>query len=158
MNFFCFRADRHCAPAAKHTKNRPVRRPGPYNGASERLYPNMEPYRTERLAESLRNELGEILNYELDDPRVTGVTVTEVNLSPDNKKAHVRLAIEGNADQQAACMEAVEKAKGYIKHIVADRLDVFRLPDLYFDPDLAADVRSRVPSLLRRIRRGRARS
>ena len=84
--------------------------------------------------------------------------VTEVNLSPDNKKAHVRLAIEGNADQQAACMEAVEKAKGYIKHIVADRLDVFRLPDLYFDPDLAADVRSRVPSLLRRIRRGRARS
>jgi len=38
----------------------------------------MEPHRSERLAESLRNELDEILNYELNDPRLTTVTVTEV--------------------------------------------------------------------------------
>ncbi len=117
----------------------------------------MEPHRTERLAESLRTELEEILNYELNDPRLTTVTVTEVQLSPDHKKAHIRLAIEGNETAQAACMEALEKAKGYIKALVADRVDIFRLPDLYFDPDLAPAVRSRVPALLRRIRRGRAR-
>lgn len=118
----------------------------------------MEPHRSERLAESLRNELDEILNYELDDPRLTTVTVTEVQLSPDHKKAHIRLAIEGDEAEQAACMEALEKAKGYIKLLTAERVDVFRLPDLYFDPDLAPAVRNRAPALLRRIRRGRARS
>jgi ribosome-binding factor A len=118
----------------------------------------MEPHRSERLAESLRIELDEILNYELDDPRITTVTVTEVLLSPDHKKAHIRLAIEGVAAEQAGCLEAIEKAKGYIKVLVADRVDVFRLPDLYFDPDISPDVRTRAPALLRRIRRGRARS
>jgi len=37
----------------------------------------MEPHRSERLAESLKNELDEILNYELNDPRLTTVNVTE---------------------------------------------------------------------------------
>ena len=118
----------------------------------------MEPYRSERLAESLRIELEEILNYELDDPRVTTINVTEVALSPDHKKAHIRLAIQGEKSEQVSCMEAIEKAKGYIKLLVADRLDIFRLPDLYFDPDLAPGTRDRTQSLLRRIRRGRAKS
>jgi ribosome-binding factor A len=118
----------------------------------------MEGHRSERLAESLRTELGEILNYELDDPRVTTVTVTEVQLSPDHKKAHIRLAIEGDREQQADCMEALEKAKGYIKHVVSERLEIFRLPDLYFDPDMTPGVRTRADALLRRMRRGRARS
>jgi ribosome-binding factor A len=83
--------------------------------------------------------------------------VTEVHLSPDHKKAHVRLAIEGGEEEQAGCLEAIENAKGYIKLLVADRVDVFRMPDLYFDPDIAPGVRSRAPGLLRRIKRGRAR-
>jgi ribosome-binding factor A len=116
----------------------------------------MEPYRSERLAESLRIELDEILNYELDDPRLTTVSVTEVHLSPDHKKAHISLAVQGDAAAQAGCIEAIEKAKGYIKHLIADRLDIFRLPELYFDPDISAGIRERAPALLRRIRRGRA--
>ncbi|MCC6539545.1 MAG: 30S ribosome-binding factor RbfA [Bryobacterales bacterium] len=114
-------------------------------------------HRTERLAESLRVELEEILNYELSDPRVTTVAVTEVQLSPDHKKAHVRLALAGTEAEQAACMEAVENAKGYVKRLVADRIDIFRLPDLYFDPDLDPSVRDKVSSLLRRVKRGRPR-
>ena len=118
----------------------------------------MEPqHRSERLAETLRTELGEILNYELDDPRLTAMTVTDVQIGPDHKKAHIRLAIEGDVAQQAECLEALEKAKGYIKVLVADRLNIFRLPDLYFDPDLDPAVRDRTAALLRRMRRGRAR-
>lgn len=119
----------------------------------------MEPqHRSIRLAESLRSELGEILNYELNDPRITSMTVTEVQMGPDHKKAHIRLAIDGTPDQQVACMEAIEKAKGYIKVLIADRLNIFRLPDLYFDPDVAPAVRDRTAALLRRMKRGRARS
>lgn len=115
-------------------------------------------HRSERLAESLRIELDEILNYELNDPRITSISVTEVQLSPDHKKAHVRLAVAGTEAEQAACLEAVEKAKSYIKQILIDRVDIFRLPDLYFDADIAPATRERALALLRRIKRGRARS
>ena len=47
----------------------------------------MEPHRAERVAEALRSELEEILNYELDDPRMTPVTITEVILTSDGRKA-----------------------------------------------------------------------
>ncbi len=114
-------------------------------------------HRTERLAESLRVEIEEILNYELSDPRVTTVAVTEVQLSPDHKKAHIRLALGGTEAEQAACMQAIEKAKSYVKTLVADRIEIFRLPDLYFDPDLDPSVRDKVASLLRRVKRGRPR-
>jgi len=114
-------------------------------------------HRTERIAESLRVELEEILNYELSDPRITTVAVTEVQLSPCHKKAHIRLALGGTEAEQADCMQAIEKANGYVKTLVADRIDIFRLPDFYFDPDLDPSVRDKVASLLRRVKRGRPR-
>lgn len=113
--------------------------------------------RNERVAESLRNELEEILNYELSDPRIGSVAVTEVLISPDLKKAHVRLAIQGNPEQQEASLEAIENAKGYVRHLIAGRIDLFRTPDLYFDSDLAPNLRGRESALLRRIRKGRPR-
>jgi ribosome-binding factor A len=117
----------------------------------------MEPRRSERLAESLRGELDEIINYELDDRRITTVSVTEVLVSPDHRKAHIRLAVTGSPDEQQNCLQAIEKAKGYIKHLLAERVDIYRLPDLYFDSDLAPGIREKAPALLRRIRKGRPR-
>ena len=115
-------------------------------------------HRHDRLTESLRVELEEILNYELDNPHLTPLAVTEVLLTPDLKKAHVRLAVQGTAEEQAGCLEAIENSKGYIRHILAERLDIFRLPDLRFDSDLPLGLRSKADGLLRRIRKGRPRS
>lgn len=117
----------------------------------------MEPRRSERLAETLRVELEELINYELDDPRVSTVAVTEVLLSPDGKKAHVRMAISGAPDRQKECLEAIEKAKGYLRVQLADRVDVYRMPDLRFDADLSPELRAKAGDLLKRIRKGRPR-
>ncbi|MFN7919810.1 MAG: 30S ribosome-binding factor RbfA [Bryobacteraceae bacterium] len=115
----------------------------------------MDPRRAERLTESIRTELEEILQYELNDPRVAVAAVTDVVLSPDGKKAHVRLALEGDAEVQAATLDAIETAKGFVRHLLADRIDVFRVPDLRFDADIPAEVREKAPHLMRKIRRGR---
>lgn len=117
----------------------------------------MDPRRNERVAESLRNELEEILNYELSDPRVSSVVVTEVLLSPDLKKAHVRLAVKGTPEEQLECLKAFENAKGYIRRLIAGRIELYRTPDLYFDSDLPLDLRGRETALLRRMRKGRPR-
>ena len=117
----------------------------------------MEARRSERVAEALRDELGEIINYELDDPRITPVAVTEVFFPPGARQVHVRLTIAGTAAEQAACLEAIQKACGFIKIQVAERIDMFRMPELKFFADLDPETRRKQSELLRRIRRGRPR-
>lgn len=117
----------------------------------------MDPRRNERVAESLRNELEEILNYELSDPRISSVVVTEVLVAPDLKKAHVRLAVKGTPEEQLDCLKAIENAKGYVRRLVAERVELYRTPDLYFDSDLPLELRGKEGALLRRIRKGRPR-
>jgi ribosome-binding factor A len=117
----------------------------------------MEPHRAERVAEALRSELEEILNYELDDPRMTPVAITEVILTPDGRKARIRLFVQGTAKEADRTLQIIEKAKGYIRHVVAERVDVFRAPDLRFEADLSPDLREKADDLLRRVRKGRPR-
>ena len=47
----------------------------------------MDPHRNERVSESLREELNELISYELSDPRIGDASVTEVLLSPDFRRA-----------------------------------------------------------------------
>lgn len=117
----------------------------------------MEARRSERVAEVLRDELGEIINYELDDPRITAVAVTEVFFPPGARQVHVRLTMQGTAAEQAACLEAIEKARGFIKIQLAERVDMFRMPELKFFADLDPETRRKQSEILRRIRRGRPR-
>ncbi len=117
----------------------------------------MEARRSERVAEALRDELGEIINYELNDPRVTAVAVTQVFFPPGARQVHVRLSIQGTAEEQAACLEAIQKACGFIKIQVSERIDMFRMPELKFFADLDPETRRKQADILRRIRRGRPR-
>ena len=118
----------------------------------------MEARRSERVAEVLRDELGEIINYELNDPRITATAVTEVFFPPGARQVHVRLTMEGTPAEQAACLEAIQKASGFIKIQIAERIDMFRMPELKFFADLDPETRRRQSELLRRIRRGRPRT
>ncbi|MEP7367089.1 MAG: 30S ribosome-binding factor RbfA [Acidobacteriota bacterium] len=117
----------------------------------------MEARRSERVAEVLRDELGEIINYELDDPRITPTAVTEVFFPPGARQVHVRLTMQGTAAEQAACLDAVQKAIGFIKIQLAERIDMFRMPEIKFFADLDPETRRKQGELLRRIRRGRPR-
>jgi ribosome-binding factor A len=117
----------------------------------------MEARRTERVAEVLRDELGEIINYELNDPRITVTAVTEVFFPPGARQVHVRLTMEGTPTEQAACLAAIQKASGFIKIQIAERIDMFRMPEIKFFADLDPETRRKQGEILRRIRRGRPR-
>jgi len=115
----------------------------------------VDPHRHDRVSESVREELEELINYELTDPRVGGATVTEVLISPDYKHAHIRLAMQGNADEQKKTLEGLEHAKAFLKGQLTERLSLFKTPDLHFDADMPAPISAKAPQLLKRIRRGR---
>ena len=115
----------------------------------------MDPHRHERVAESVREELEELIGYELEDPRVGSVSVTEALLSPDFRHAHIRVLLQGTPQEQEQTLAALDHAKQYLKQQLSDRLQLFRTPDLHFEPALPAKLAAKAPQILKRIRRGR---
>jgi ribosome-binding factor A len=113
-------------------------------------------HRTERITEALREELAELVGYEMSDPRVTGVVVTDVVISPDKKVAQVRIGLHGGGDSKAA-LKALEGAKHFLRRELASRLELYRVPDLRFETDVAGELGARMEHLLKRIRKGRPR-
>jgi ribosome-binding factor A len=115
----------------------------------------MDPYRAERVSEALREELSEIIGYEMADPRIGAVTVTGVHVDPGMRHARVQVQVSGGEQEQRESLEALEKARTYLRRQVAARLTLFRVPELHFEPDLPGDALSRMEQLLKRARRGR---
>jgi len=118
----------------------------------------MDPRRSERLSEALREELEELVSYELSDPRIHITGIAEVLISPDARTARVRVITGGDAQSQRETLEALGRARGFIRRVLTHRVDVFRLPELHFEAAMPAEMTGRVPQLLKRIRRGRPRT
>ena len=115
----------------------------------------MDPHRHERVAEHIREELEELMGYELTDPRIGSVSVTEVLLSPDFRRVNIRLSLRGTAEEQAQTLLGLEHAKQFLKHQLTERLQLFRTPELYFEAALPAALAAKAPQILKRIKRGR---
>ncbi len=90
--------------------------------------------RSTRVAELLRETLASILLYKCADPRLQGLTITEVEMSPDLKQAKVFYLVRAgvDADEVAA---ALDKALGFIKQEVGRERILRTMPELIFLPD-----------------------
>jgi len=115
----------------------------------------MDEHRSQRVSEAVREELSELIGFEMDDPRVSSVSVTAAEVSPDMRHAHVRIAVSEGEEKQA--LAALDHAKHFLRHELATRLSLRRIPDLHFSADAHPDADSRIEFLLRRARKGRAR-
>ena len=118
----------------------------------------MDPHRAQRVSESIREELEEIIGFELADPRIGSVTVTEVLVSPDSRRAVIRVSPIGSVAEQETTIEALNHAKSYLKQELTSRLQLYKTPDLHFESALPASLAARAPELLKRIRKGRPKS
>jgi len=113
-------------------------------------------HRTERISEALREELTELVGYELADPRVASATVTGLEVSPDKRHALVLVRVDEGADTQQT-IAALEHAAPFLRREVARRLELFRVPELHFEADIATELGGRMEQLLKRIKKGRPR-
>jgi ribosome-binding factor A len=114
----------------------------------------MDEHRAQRVSEAVREELAELIGFELEDPRLSSVTVTSAEVSPDMRHAHVKVAVE--TSRERAVLAGLEHAKSFLKHELAARLNLRRMPDLHFAVDSHPDADSRIEFLLRRAKRNQA--
>lgn len=117
----------------------------------------MDAHRAERLSAALREELYELINFQLEDPRIPTVDIPVVELSPDGKRAVVRLSIPGDPATVEQTITTLEHAKSYLRAQLAESLDLYRVPEIRFEAAVAGGTSTKIDSLLRRVRRGRPR-
>lgn len=104
--------------------------------------------RPERMAETLREEITEIVGYELEDPRVEAVTVTDVRVSDDLRNANVFVVVEGQEQDIKTAMQALQHASSFVRQQVALNLDMRHAPQLHFARDTVEENATKIGEVL----------
>lgn len=88
-------------------------------------------HRLQRIEESLQRELAELIQHELEDPRVKNVTLSSVKVSPDLSHAKIYFVTldESKADNTA---KGLNKAGHYLRRQLAKKLELRIIPELHF--------------------------
>jgi ribosome-binding factor A len=94
------------------------------------------PGRGVRVADQIQRDLAEIIAFELKDPRVGMVTITEVQVTPDYAHAKVFFTmLPDNEEAVRNTVSGLQKAAGFIRGQLGRRLTIHTLPDLHFVHD-----------------------
>jgi ribosome-binding factor A len=111
----------------------------------------------DRVAETLREEIGAMIEGELVDPRIAFCYVSEVLLNPGGKSARVYVAVDSATPNIAQAEEdtvaALESAKGYIRFQIKERMGVRHVPDLAFFADRSGRFQARIEEIMQRSRK-----
>lgn len=107
--------------------------------------------RPERLAEALKEEIAEVVGFELDDPRIELVTVTDVEVAKDMRDARVYVLVQGDEDEIEKAMKALHHSENFVRQQVAINLDMRFAPHVHFVRDTAEENAARVGELLERL-------
>ena len=95
----------------------------------------MSSRRVLKAAEAIREVVSMAILTELRDPRVEGVTVTYVEVSPDMRQAKVHVSIMGDETHQKLCLHGLRSSAGFLQNRISDRIDTRYTPRLKFELD-----------------------
>lgn len=91
--------------------------------------------RLQRIAERLREELAEMMIKQASDPRLEGVSITDVEVDREMSFADVYVsAIEGK-ERAKEILEGLNHASGFLRHQLAERIQLRSFPNLRFHWD-----------------------
>jgi|SRR5579875_7908 len=107
-------------------------------------------HRAERVNELLREEISDLVQRELKDPRLGGlISITSVETSPDFRHARVFVSVLGTEEQRQSTLKALHAAEGFLRHELRARLRSLRtVPELVFRADTSIERGARLTSLL----------
>jgi ribosome-binding factor A len=104
--------------------------------------------RADRVADQIRMEVAEILMRKIKDPRVHGVTVTDVELTGDLRIAHVFVTTMETGEAERDIFSGLSKASGFVRSELGRRLSLRYLPHVIFKKDLSGPRGDRIMRIL----------
>ena len=107
--------------------------------------------RIDRVNHQMKRVIGEILQREFEDSRLTFVTITGVDTTKDLRHAKVYFSVLGNAKQIEDAQKRLDHARGLIRRFVGQKLVMRYLPELVFVYDNSAEISARIEQTLQEI-------
>jgi ribosome-binding factor A len=117
----------------------------------------MKSGRDKKIAEEIRREVSQILHFELKDPRVMGVSVTGVRMTPDLRMARVYFAMPGAPERLEAAREGLKHSAGYIRHLLAERIRLKFMPQVEFFYDESFELEEKIEKIFQNLSSGASR-
>ncbi len=109
--------------------------------------------RLQRIADRIQRDLSEIIIKEISDPRLAGISVTDVEVDRELAYADIYVsALEGSA-RSAEVIQVLTHAGGYIRHALAERIELRVFPRLRFHWDPTPEHADHIEQLLASLRR-----
>lgn len=107
--------------------------------------------RTEQVAELIKEEVSELIQRELKDPRLGFVTVTRVEVSPDLKNAKVFFSVLGDDQVKAESLKVLKRASSFLRRELSHKLTLRYTPELFFHFDVAMEHGDKIQRLLNQL-------
>lgn len=113
---------------------------------------SMANYRVDRVKQEIYRDVTEILRTVVKDPRVEGVTITDVTLTGDLQQATLYYSsLSELASQRQAEQVGLDKAKGIVRKELGKRLSMYKIPEITFKRDESVDYGNRIEELIRQM-------
>ena len=108
--------------------------------------------RQKRVAELIKQEVSDLVQHELKDPRIGFVTVTDAEISADLRHAKVFVSIlDGDKEETMAGLKAAE---GFVRSEIGDRIRLRHTPEILFRYDDSIEKGVRIFELLEEVDKG----
>jgi ribosome-binding factor A len=108
--------------------------------------------RQRRVAELIHRELSTLLLQWVQDPRLAGVTITEVEVTKDLLLARIYFTVFEAEDGGKEALAGLEHAKGFLRSQLAERVELRFMPELIFSQDKSAQYGRRIDALLDQLK------
>ena len=108
-------------------------------------------YKHERISSEVERIISEVVSYEIQDKRVLGnATVTGIILSRDY--SHCKVFVQIDVENKKEVIDGLKNASGFVRHVVAEQLDMRKTPEISFIIDDSAERVKRIEELLNEIK------
>ncbi|MGF3066141.1 30S ribosome-binding factor RbfA [Facklamia sp. P12945] len=112
----------------------------------------MVKYRIGRVRQEIMREVNDILLKEIKDPRVEGVTITDVELTGDLQNATIFYStLSDKAGERQKTSDGLKAITGKVRSELGSRLSLYKVPEVKFERDQSVDYGSRIDSLLNQL-------
>ena len=111
----------------------------------------MSEYRMNKVDEELKEQISKIISQELSDPNLTGmISVSKVKTTPDFRYARVFVTMIGCKSQKEN-LAILKKSSGYIRTLIAKRVNLRITPELVFEFDESIEYGAKIDKILKEI-------
>ena len=112
--------------------------------------------RLSRINDEILKELSQIIRGELKDPRIGAMTsVIRVETTQDLKYCKVFVSVLGDEKEKENVMKGLKNAAGFIRRLIAQRINLRYTPEMLFKLDESAEYAIRMDQLINQIAKER---